>query len=243
MNVIFFLFFFRRRTPKQANTNNCSASNEFEPEKLSQEAFRLYRTASNLLNTQEPNLIPYKSSMDDSTHSQPFCIPFDRKLNMRYSRTSLRSSTDDSVHSNSSTKSETDEECRDSQSHQVLPIPAHQNAIERLKDIIVSSAEDESGFSSMNSFQEIGLPLINSTMIPHDSSSSTGSTSDETTSFESNSTLKREFKNLNLSATKSPLKLGLPVSYSHRRWDSAPVVSPKKMSSFNGDETLRVLWV
>lgn len=230
--------------PKQAsNTNNCPASNDFEPEKLSQEAFRLYRTASNLLNTQEPNLIPYKSSIEDSQHSQQFCIPFDRKLNMRYSRTSLRSSTDDSVHSNSSTKSETDEECRERQSHQVLPIPAHQNAIERLKDIIINSTEDESGFSSMNSFQEIGLPLINSTMIPQDSSSSTGSTSDETTNFELNSTIKREYKNLTLSATKSPQKLGLPVSYNHRRWDSAPVVSPKKMSSFNGDETLRVLWV
>lgn len=28
----------------------------------------------------------------------------------------------------------------------------------------ISSVEDESGFSSMNSFQEVGLPLINSTM-------------------------------------------------------------------------------
>lgn len=199
----------------------------------------MYRTASNLLNTQEPNLIP------EPAHSQQFCMPFDRKLNMRYSRTSLRSSTDDSVHSNSSTKSETDEECRERQASQVLPIPAHQNAIERLKDNIISSTEDESGFSSMNSFQEIGLPLINSTMLTQDSSSSIGSsTGDETTNFESNKTaIKREFKNLTLSATKSPQKLGLPVSYNHRRWDSAPVMSPKKMSSFNGDETLRVLWV
>lgn len=28
----------------------------------------------------------------------------------------------------------------------------------------VSSVEDESGFSSMNSFQDVGLPLVNSTM-------------------------------------------------------------------------------
>uniref|UniRef100_A0A182T543 Uncharacterized protein n=1 Tax=Anopheles maculatus TaxID=74869 RepID=A0A182T543_9DIPT len=46
--------------------------------------------------------------------------------------------------------------------------PAHRYSanIERIKEMMISSsAEDESGFSSMNSFQEIGLPLINSTML------------------------------------------------------------------------------
>lgn len=142
------------------------------------------------------------NNMENNRNS--FCLAFNRKLNIRDSRLSLRSSTDDSVHSNSSSsKTETDEDNTDRPSPplSVPPPPSssssssvssvtnqhhhllhHQRqTIERMKEMIAaSSAEDESGFSSMNSFQEIGLPLINSTMISTNNSSA-ASTSDEST--------------------------------------------------------------
>ncbi|XP_065076864.1 uncharacterized protein LOC135700317 [Ochlerotatus camptorhynchus] len=143
-------------------------------------------------------------------------VAFSRKLNMRGSRLSLRSSTDDSVHSTSSSnKTETDEDNTDRPSpplghhlHHPL-VHQHQNSgssssssttssnsghlinhrhsanIDRIKEMMISSsAEDESGFSSMNSFQEIGLPLINSTML---SSSSAASSTTGVCSVDSNS--------------------------------------------------------
>ncbi|XP_021696854.1 flocculation protein FLO11 [Aedes aegypti] len=144
-------------------------------------------------------------------------VAFSRKLNMRGSRLSLRSSTDDSVHSTSSSnKTETDEDNTDRPSpplghhlHHPL-VHQHQNSggssssssttssnsghlinhrhsanIDRIKEMMISSsAEDESGFSSMNSFQEIGLPLINSTIL---SSSSAASSTTGVCSADSNS--------------------------------------------------------
>ncbi|XP_058837301.1 serine-rich adhesin for platelets-like [Topomyia yanbarensis] len=144
-------------------------------------------------------------------------VGFSRKLNMRGSRLSLRSSTDDSVHSTSSSnKAETDEDNTDRPSpplshhlhhHHHPLVHQHQNSgsssssssssnsshlinhrhsanIDRIKEMMIScSAEDESGFSSMNSFQEIGLPLINSTVL----SSSTASSTTGVGSADSNS--------------------------------------------------------
>ncbi|XP_058464745.1 uncharacterized protein LOC131438628 [Malaya genurostris] len=143
-------------------------------------------------------------------------VGFSRKLNMRGSRLSLRSSTDDSVHSTSSSnKAETDEDNTDRPSpplshhlhHHHPLVHQHQNSgssssscsssnsghlinhrhsanIDRIKEMMITnSAEDESGFSSMNSFQEIGLPLINSTMM----SSSTASSTTGVGSADSNS--------------------------------------------------------
>ncbi|XP_055603919.1 myb-like protein Q [Uranotaenia lowii] len=142
-------------------------------------------------------------------------VGFIRKINMRGSRLSLRSSTDDSVHSTSSSnKTETDEDNTDRPSpppgghHLLVGHHQHQNSgsssssstssnsghlvnhrhsanIERIKEMMISSsAEDESGFSSMNSFQEIGLPLVNSTML---SSSSAASSTTGVCSADSNS--------------------------------------------------------
>lgn len=54
-----------------------------------------------------------------------------------------------------------------------------------------SSTENESGFSSMNSFHEIGLPLVNSTAVLN--SSSLSSSSDESrTIIQRDDTLKRK---------------------------------------------------
>lgn len=155
-------------------------------------------------------------------------VGFTRKINMRGSRLSLRSSTDDSVHSTSSSnKTETDEDNTDRPSpplthhlhHHHPPhnqlVHQHQNSassssssssstnsghlvnhrhsanIDRIKEMMISSsAEDESGFSSMNSFQEIGLPLINSTMVSSSSatSSTTGVCSADSNSSNASST-------------------------------------------------------
>uniref|UniRef100_A0A182NIG7 Uncharacterized protein n=1 Tax=Anopheles dirus TaxID=7168 RepID=A0A182NIG7_9DIPT len=299
-----------RRSPKRTQTLPIS-SNEVDPEKLAQEAFRLLRTVQNLLNTQEPTLAQSTNALDSlisastaasscgssttltgvglsasgamlgstptltgigvggggagggaggdgdrarmtvggmsngvgvggGVGSHPLVntrstVGFNRKLNMRGSRLSVRSSTADSVHStSSSTKTETDEDNTDRPSPPLLLAhhhhhhhllhhqssgggvngggvgsggggggggssssscsssttsgngslngnghhhhhhhhhhhnPAHRYSanIERIKEMMISSsAEDESGFSSMNSFQEIGLPLVNSTML------------------------------------------------------------------------------
>lgn len=92
---------------------------------------------------------------------------FLRANTMRDSRLSLRSSTDSSVHStisstaSSSSKIETDEEITpimtpngNSTNKQSKPTGNHNG----------SSTEDESGFSSISSFHDVGLPL-SSTLI------------------------------------------------------------------------------
>uniref|UniRef100_A0A182QZ72 Uncharacterized protein n=1 Tax=Anopheles farauti TaxID=69004 RepID=A0A182QZ72_9DIPT len=236
-----------RRSPKRTQTLPIS-SNEVDPEKLAQEAFRLLRTVQNLLNTQEPTLAQSTNALDSlisastaasscgssttltgvglsasgamlgstptltgtgvgggggagggpgggtggdggdrgtrmsigggmsnvgggggGVGSHPSLVNtrstvgFNRKLNMRGSRLSVRSSTADSVHStSSSTKTETDEDNTDRPSPPLLLSHHHHHHHHLLNH---HSAEDESGFSSMNSFQEIGLPLVNSTML------------------------------------------------------------------------------
>ncbi|KAH8295622.1 hypothetical protein KR018_000219 [Drosophila ironensis] len=99
---------------------------------------------------------------------------FLRANNMRDSRLSLRSSTDSSVHStisstaSSSSKVETDEETQSSgnSSNNTTPTTASNTAIVSNKPTTSninkqsgSSTEDESGFSSISSFHDVGLPL------------------------------------------------------------------------------------
>ncbi|XP_023176295.2 serine/threonine-protein kinase phg2 [Drosophila hydei] len=90
---------------------------------------------------------------------------FLRANTMRDSRLSLRSSTDSSVHStisstaSSSSKIETDEENHTaSSSNKQSPTAVSNNQHNG------SSTEDESGFSSISSFHDVGLPL-SSTLI------------------------------------------------------------------------------
>lgn len=249
-----------RRNPKRASSSQL-VNGECDPEKLSQEAFRLLRTAQNLLNTQEPDLTAPKHTMDPqySTNfispsvtnqgavhfsslaqnqkgqtqldSDPFCLSFTRKMNMRESRLSLRSSTDGSVHSTSSSKTETDEE----------------NHSPPLKDPATSSAtEDESGFSSISSFQEIGLPL-SSTMISSSVPTAASSASDD--SAESNTDLCLESRNSTLKASQQSVvsEVGLPSTNNNRRCDSAPAVPPRtslqRFSTLPTNDYPAVLWV
>lgn len=212
---------------------------EFDPDKLSQEAFRLLRTTQNLINLKEPVLsdakfparygFELKNNMCTST--------LQRKLNSRESRLSIQSSTDDSVHSTSSSRTETDEETQ----HPPIPYGSLSSSVLMRKHLVksvASSVDDESGFSSMNSFQEIGLPLLPST-----SASSTISSDKSDDSAEDTTIVENKKSTCN---TKSDT-VAKALTIDHRRWSSAPPLPPKRsltsFSTYSGDEALKVLWV
>ncbi|XP_036670680.3 G-box-binding factor [Drosophila suzukii] len=94
---------------------------------------------------------------------------FLRANNMRDSRLSLRSSTDSSVHStisstaSSSSKVETDEETQTQTTASNTAISSSSNKPTSNKQS-GSSTEDESGFSSISSFHDVGLPLSSTLM-------------------------------------------------------------------------------
>ncbi|EDW40620.1 AAC-rich mRNA clone AAC11 protein [Drosophila sechellia] len=94
---------------------------------------------------------------------------FLRANNMRDSRLSLRSSTDSSVHStisstaSSSSKVETDEETQTQTTASNTAISNSNNKPTSNKQS-GSSTEDESGFSSISSFHDVGLPLSSTLM-------------------------------------------------------------------------------
>ncbi|KAH8363962.1 hypothetical protein KR084_000991 [Drosophila pseudotakahashii] len=94
---------------------------------------------------------------------------FLRANNMRDSRLSLRSSTDSSVHStisstaSSSSKVETDEETQ-TQTNASNTAISSSNIKPTSNKQSGSSTEDESGFSSISSFHDVGLPLSTTLM-------------------------------------------------------------------------------
>lgn len=99
----------------------------------------------------------------------------------------------------------------------------------------VSSAEDESGFSSMNSFQEVGLPVITSTISDHESFYKNGDIS--VNSSDSNITQIDMLTDSKMDKSKliwNRADLGLPIT--HRRWSSTPVEVAQH-------DPLKVLWV
>lgn len=89
----------------------------------------------------------------------------------------------------------------------------------------LSSAEDESGFSSMNSFQEVGLPLVNCE-----------ETSIRETPVKSAATY-YEQHNASLKNNSDDVKLWQKPLIYHQRRNSSPMEAPKQKS------TLKVLWV
>lgn len=251
----------RRRNRKPLNRTMSTV--EMEPEKLSQEAFRLLRTANNLLNTHEPSLMIPKSIFDStySSHlmSQSLNSSFCRKSEDRQSGTSMRSCCDtNSTSSNSSGASsaspsqkaplviDTDmDDVQEEATKTGKPEPGKRNS----NPAMLLHSEAESGFSSISSFQEIGLPLLNSTKCRSNSgacfSSNASNNSDDSTN---------EFDLTLQAAVKEGVPPTLPkrMHYNHRRWDSAPALPPKKPSTSpyhafqtpeNGEESLRVLWV
>lgn len=253
-----------RRRNRKPSTNAMSTMMEMDPEKLSQEAFRLLRTANNLLNTHEPSLAMPKN-LFDSTYSSATTSPhqinhslnssFCRKSAGRQSCTSMRSCCDtNSTSSNSSGASSA------SSSQKEPPAPdldelkmGKTNARVRSTHpaMMMLHSEAESGFSSISSFQEIGLPLINSTLIGHSSIVGNGTSSSSHSSDDSTGECDLTIQAGTGKDEVPPiLPKRMPMQYNHRRWDSAPALPPKKSTTLHafhkpgkGEEALRVLWV
>lgn len=263
--------------------------NDDDAEKLSQEAFRLYRTAQNLLNLKEPILSEPKSlqsfhrnSLTDlkSPPLQTYAGPtsLQRKLKSRESHNSYQSNStsDGSVHSNSSSvrTTETDEENQlDSRSNGVPVLNGNANrrmngnnaanemeamalGKDRVKSVASSSADDESGFSSMNSFHHepntmAMLPqlALNSTML-----SNQLALGEEDGKLDSNHHIlpkSEQFDGNAFNLLHSDIKAALPPVI-HKRYESAPPIPPKKklttfnsLKNENADKAtgIHVLWV
>lgn len=296
----------RRRSPNNHSAVNAADNPQCDPAKLSQEAFRLLRTAQNLLNLKEPVLAESKplASASSSNNADPLeqtvrCTTpsaphMQRQVNCRESRLSMQSSTDDSVHSSSSSsRHETDEElllgfvnnkvspsapfnlqtsasnASSSSSTSCSSTALSHNHHPHRKGVIKSSAasgsaDDESGFSSMSSFQDVGLPMhmpAGSTQppqLPPRSRLSTASilssnpTQHNSTDEDSVSISGRSCTAVlmrHAAANNGGQPPARPLSISHRRWTSAPAppVPPKRnLSTFTGEATgepLKVLWV
>lgn len=260
--IINFSVVYRRRPKKQP-----TAPDEISPDKLSQEAFRLLRTAQSLLNTREPDLahiLPAISNPKDQeflsqlakefpSRPQPpqratsFSInpqllnpsdreiristAFNRKLSLQRTPSSearrniidLIDMTDDNNKRNSL--------CNSINKGAEKPPSSPKTGS-------VSSAEDESGFSSMNSFQEVGLPVLNSTANEQSNNDSFLSVKNGDLSVNSSDSNITQIEERHDSPSKllwNRSNLGLPVSQ-HRRWSSTPV----EMAQNDG---LKVLWV
>lgn len=276
--------------------------NDDDAEKLSQEAFRLYRTAQNLLNLKEPILSESKSlqsfhrnSMTDlkSPALQAYVGPtaLQRKLKTRESHNSYQSNStsDGSVHSNSSSiRTETDEENNHLDVGRTNGLPvlnggsnvnninrrtgitnSQANEMEamtlgkdRVKSVASSSADDESGFSSMNSFHHepntmAMLPplALNSTMLSNQLSldEDVGGVG-EAGKHDNHHIMpkpEQQFDGNAFNLLQSDIKSALPPII-HKRFDSAPPIPPKKkLTTFNSlrnesaDKAagIQVLWV
>lgn len=303
--VCFFLF--RRRSPKKSPQKGL---NDDDAEKLSQEAFRLYRTAQNLLNLKEPILSESKTSLQSfhrnslsdlkSSGIQSYTGPtsLQRKLKSRESHNSYHSNStsDGSVHSNSSIRTETDEETQldagvsvGNGTRNCLPVlngncgnggnrrlnasnpdkyspAAEMEAMtlnkDRIKSVASSSADDESGFSSMNSFHHEPNPTsllpplaLNSTMLSNQISLEDDKP--EHTNHNHNHhhhDLPKSSEPLNGNAFNvihGEMKSLPPIL--HKRFDLAPPIPPKKkLTTFNSLKNenspdkatgIHVLWV
>lgn len=168
---------------------------------------------------------------------------FLRSANMRDSRLSLRSSTDSSVHSTSSaassasSKVETDEELSTT-----FRSPPNILVHKQHHHLTGSSTEDESGFSSISSFPDIGVPL-SSTLL----SSTTSGTKNRTQDKELNSQT-NDSRNSTLKANVVGLPLNASQDMSHR-WDSPSKTyhnaSTKfqRFSALAKEDSNTVLWV
>lgn len=229
----------------------------------------MFRSAQNLLTLKDPILresknTSHRGSLNDlktsSSTTTPLYAPvINRKLKSRESRISFQSSTDGSVHSNSSSsRTETDEENLLLQTSTLpngvsrFPVPNESDPRkDRIKSVASSSADDESGFSSMNSFHQLPLPPLpmNSTMISNQFYMD--GNEDCVDLLHHDLSIKPA---LPMRENGCPPELKNGLSIMHRRWDSAPPIPPKRnLTTFNGLRTnneedgnkngIYVLWV
>ena len=168
---------------------------------------------------------------------------FLRSANMRDSRLSLRSSTDSSVHSTSSaassasSKVETDEE-----PSTIFRSPPNTLAHKQQHHLTGSSTEDESGFSSINSFPDIGVPL-NSTVLSSSVSTKKGRIPNKEINSEindsCNSTLKANVVGLPLNASQDMSHRWDPPSKTYHNASS----KFQRFSALTKEDSNTVLWV
>ncbi|KAF7286395.1 hypothetical protein GWI33_005316 [Rhynchophorus ferrugineus] len=263
---------------------------EIPPEKLSQEAFRLLRTAQSLINAQEPNLIVVENDetepsdieflaqlakefpSDSVKPHRPTSISLtpklilpeqDIKISTAFNR-KLSLQLNDTKNASPNTKFSRCDSARGSATESEYLSLSGVEKLEKNDEKAttpptagsISSIEDESGFSSMTSFQDVGIPLVNSTAIEEVSPRSLflksilneqeNDTKDETllaSSFSEQSNQKRsEYtrKEAHLQDVKlwqKPIN-PTPTSVSqlnYKRWSSNP--------DQNINKSLRVLWV
>lgn len=242
--------FFRRRQKKQE-----LSLDEIPPEKLSQEAFRLLRTARSLVNTEEPDLI---NQINETASQCEEDVEFMVQLAKEFPRT-RENSNRASVSYSVCPKLIKPEECKISMAIKrsislqndnnqnldgtvifdnncVMSSTFNESLVGRtiLKEKVdekiktsppssnAGSTEDESGFSSMNSYQEIGIPL---------------------NGFDKEFMLKRNYKKIEKDVdvqSIDEIKLWQKPefsSHSHRRWSSTPVDVP------TDQPPIKVLWV
>ncbi|XP_054276192.1 uncharacterized protein LOC128995261 isoform X2 [Macrosteles quadrilineatus] len=154
-----------------------SVVEEVSPDKLSQEAFRLLRTVQSLLGTREPDLTtrltptPTPAPTPDPSRDSTWCVGSCSSL----SCSSQRKSLDASSCSSRAEGEEGGDVCT--------------------PQLSVGSTEDESGFSSMSSFHEVGLPEVRTypdvgLPIIEPSHRRWSSTPVETQSFQTNSSIR-----------------------------------------------------
>lgn len=223
-----------------------SPSNDvgIDAEKLSKEAFRLSRTVQNFLNTHEPILSQANSASEPNNFPRTtldqqrndFLFGFDRESHL-----SLRSTDESSVHSSSNSSNSNKEDELDPS---VLPpsVVASKSAsipVKALKKRFSTchQTEDESGFSSMNSFHDIGLPLHSTLISVNTSTASSDESHSETVKFKKATAVEL---NDEVGLPSPPIK----AVANHRRYDSAPVPMSQKMKILENDEkSMKVLWV
>ncbi|XP_073836260.1 uncharacterized protein [Musca autumnalis] len=190
---------------------------------------------------------------------------FLRSANMRDSRLSLRSSTDSSVHSTSSvassasSKLETDEE---------PSTPFHSppnNILTQHKPHIMaagSSTEDESGFSSISSFPDLGVPHSSTMLCSKPPQKCRNAKGNEMKSPKASSESKQQqqqqqSQESTTDSRNSTLKanvVGLPLNSSQdmsHRWDTTPSKTYHNASTkfqrfsalSNNEDSNTILWV
>lgn len=254
-------FHFRRRQKKQE-----ISLDEVPPEKLSQEAFRLLRTAKSLLNTEEPDLTQFNETQEDD-------VEFMAQLAKEFPR--MRSSSTGSF-SISPKLLKPDKECKISVaikrnlSLQHTEIKHDQsldgtilfdnNCVlsstidEKLDETLcknkndksnsppssnVGSTEDESGFSSMNSYQEIGLPLNGFDDVKYKDILIRNAELNNHKNYKKSDCLNNNNNNKDDDIhSVDEIKLWQkPEFITHRRWSSTPVEASSE------HPPIKVLWV
>lgn len=152
-------------SPPSTQENEATVKGQIDIEKLSNQNFRLLRTVQNFLCTNEATLIKAKTS---STPSSLSSSPIDKCIAERSMKTKINPKNKSTLDINTSDLPHSlDREHHKNGNCQFLATPKTTMTAATTTTVIsavksakrFSTTEDESGFSSMSSFHEIGLPI------------------------------------------------------------------------------------